>query len=185
LRDLLSAFPALIALTVYGMICLWKVATSQRGASPLRGFLASLGILSLLLLPAYRTRITLTRPFSSSEATFGFVMEEERRAFDQLTAYTSPGSVIGTSLNGGPIDLYAGRQAFRPESWTAEELETFLRAMWDEGHETYILDDSPELASTLSHLSTRLIPIVRLDLPLFGEKATGYLYQVEGPGGSP
>ncbi len=185
LRDLLSAFPALIALAVYGMICLWKVATSQRGASPLRGFLASLGIFSLLLLPAYRTRITLTRPFSSSEATFGFVMEEERRAFDQLTAYTSPGSVIGTSLNGGPIDLYAGRQAFRPESWTAEELETFLLAMWDEGHETYILDDSPELASTLSHLSTRLIPIVRLDLPLFGEKATGYLYQVEGPGGSP
>ena len=185
LRDLLSAFPALIALIVYGMISLWKVATSRRGASLSRGFLASLGILSLILLPAYRTRITLARPFGSSEATFGFVKEGERRAFDQLAAYASPGSVIGTSLNGGPIDLYAGREAFRPESWTAEELEIFLLAMWDEGHEIYILDDSPELASTLSHLSTRLIPIVRLDVPIFGEKATGYLYQVEGPGSSP
>ncbi len=187
LRDLLSAFPALIALTVYGMICLWKVATSQARTSLLRGFLASLGILSLLLLPACRTRITLARPFGSFETTFGFVMEEERRAFDQLAAYTSPESIIGTSLNGGPIDLYAGREAFRPESWTAEELETFLLAMWDEGHEIYILDDSPELASTLSHLSTRygLMPIVRLGVPVFGEKATGYLYQVEGPGGSP
>ncbi len=185
LRDLLSVFPALIALTVYGMICFWKVATFQRRASPLRGFLASLGILSLLLLPAYRTRITLTRPFGSSEATFGFMMEEERRAFDQLAAYTSPGSVIGTSLNGGPIDLYAGLEAFRPESWTAEELETFLWTMGDEGHDIYILDDGPQLTSTLSHLSTRLMPIARLEVPLFGEKATGYLYQVEGPGGSP
>ncbi len=188
LRDLLSIFPALIAFTVYGMISLWKVATSQAGASLLRGFLASLAILSLLLLPAYRTRITLARPFASSEATFGFVREEERRAFDQLAAYTSPGSVIGTSLNGGPIDLFAGREAFRPKSWTAAELEVFLEAMWEEGEEVYILDDSPELASTLSHLSTRygLRPIVRLDLPLFGsERATGYLYRVEGPGGSP
>lgn len=182
LRDLLSIFPALIALTVYGMISLWKVATSQTRASLVRGFLASLGIFSLFLLPAYRTRITLTRPFGSSEATFGFVREEERRAFDQLAAYTSPGSVIGTSLNGGPIDLYAGREAFRPESWTAEELEVFLLAMWDEGREIYILDDGLELASTLSHLSPRLKPVVRLDVPLFGEKATGYLYRV---GGSP
>jgi len=185
LRDLLSAFPALIALTVYGMIWLWKVTPSQMRVSPLRGFLASLGLLSLLLLPAYRTRITLARPFGSSEATFGFVTEEERRAFDQLAVYTSPESVIGTSLNGGPIDLYAGREAFRPENWTVGELEAFLWAMWDEGHEIYILDDSPELASTLSHLSTRLVPIIRLDLPVFGEEATGYLYQVEGPGGSP
>jgi len=188
LRDLLSVFPALVALTVYGMISLWKAATYQTGASPLRGFLASLAILSLLLLPAYRTRITLTRPFNSFEATFGFVREEERRAFDQLATYTPPGSVIGTCLNGGPIDLYAGREAFRPGSWTGEELETFLLAMWNEGHEIYILDDSPELASTLAYLSTRygLRPIVRLDLPLFGGgKATGYLYQVEGPRGSP
>jgi len=185
LRDLLSAFPALIALTVYGMISLWKVATSQRGVSTLRGLLASLAILSLLLLPAYRTRITLTRPFAFSEATFGYVTGEERRAFDQLAAYTSPGSLIGTSLNGGPIDLYSGREAFRPESWTAWELETFLLAMWDEGQEIYLLDDGPELASTLSHLSPRLIPIVRLDVPLFGEEATGYLYRVEGPGASP
>jgi hypothetical protein len=188
LRDLLSAFPALIALTAYGMISLWKVATSQTRASLLRGSLASLGILSLLLIPAYRTRITLARPFAPSEATFGFVTEEERRAFDQLAAYTPPGSIIGTSLNGGPIDLYAGREAFRPASWTVEELETFLRAMWDERHEIYILEDSPELTSTLAYLSTRyrLLPMVRLDLPLFGdEKATGYLYRVESPGGSP
>ncbi len=187
LRDLLSIFPALIAFMVYGMISLWKVATSKTRASLVRGFLASMGIFSLFLLPAYRTRITLTRPFGSSEVTFGFVREEERWAFDQLAAYTSPGSVIGTSLNGGPIDLYAGREAFRPESWTAEELEVFLLAMWDEGREIYILDDDPELASTLSHLSSRygLLPIVKLDVPLFGEKATGYLYQVEGPGGSP
>jgi len=184
LRDLLSIFPALIALTVYGMISLWKVATSQGRASLLRGLLASLGILSLILLPAYRTRITLARPFGSFEATFGFVTEEERRAFDLLAAYTSSGSVIGTSLNGGPIDLYAGREAFRPESWRAAELDTFLRAMWEEGREIYILDDSPELASTLSHLSTRLIPIVRLEVPVFGERATGYLYRVEGPGSS-
>jgi len=185
LRDLLPVFPALIALTVYGMISLWKVATSQRGASLPRGFLASLGILALFLLPAYRTRITLARPFGSFETTFGFVTGEERRAFDQLAAYTSPGSVIGTSLNGGPIDLYSGQEAFRPESWTAEELDTFLLAMGDEGQEIYILDDSPQLASTLSHLSARLMPIVRLDVPLFGEEATGYLYQVEVSGGSP
>jgi len=188
LRDLLSVFPALIALTVYGMISLWKVATSQMGVSLSRGFLASLAILSLFLLPAYRTRITLTRPFASSEATFGFVREEERRAFDQLAAYTSPGSIIATSLNGGPIDLYAEREAFRPESWATEELETFLWAMWEEGYEVYILDDSTGLASTLSYLSLRyrLLPIARLDVPLFGsEKATGYLYRVEGSGGRP
>lgn len=168
LRDLLSAFPALIALTAYGMICVWKVATSQTRASPLRGFLASLGILSLLLLPAYRTRITLTGPFGSFETTFGFVMEEERRAFDQLAAYTSPGSIIGTSLNGGPIDLYAGREAFRPAAWEAEELDLFIRTMWDGGRQVYILNDGCDEDWALSLLENRyrVEGVARLDIPI-------------------
>ncbi len=179
LRDLLSAYPALIALVVYGMVEIWR-----RAAQSPRGLLAALALFLTLLLPAYRTRVTLAEPFlSTTRATFGSMTRSQREAFDLLAAYTPPGSVIGTSLNGGAIDLYAGRQAFRPHSWSGEELDIFISAMGREGREVYILDDSSELAPMLNYLSSsyRLAPVVRLDIPLFGdqERATGYLYRVE------
>jgi hypothetical protein len=95
------------------------------------------------------------------------------------------GSVVGSSLNGGPIDLYAGREAFRPAFWTEEELDVFFKEMFRDGRAVYILDDGEGLHPSLEHAKThyKVVPLLHLSVPLFGDpkRISSILYQIRPP----
>lgn len=184
LRDLLSLFPLLLVWAAYGVVALWKkVPFQMKGISYRRYALGVVIVLILLLFPVFRAWPILPRPRGEYRASFGYVSAEQRRAFGLLEQYTEEGSAIGSSLNGGPINLYAGRQAFRPAFWTERELDVFLDEMFSEGTTVYILDDGEMLKPTLQHAEAHhcLIDLVRLDVPFFGdpERVSGVLFQVK------
>ena len=191
LRDLLSLFPVLLAWVGYGVGDLWKRIPVGRGyLSHRRQALGVSILLTLLLLPLLRTRHILSRPWSTYRASFGYVSEQERRGFDALSAETVEPCVVGSSLNGGPVDLYAGRQAFRPAFWTTQELDIFLEEMFRQGTNVYLLDDGEALRGTLEHATAhyRVTARAQLTVPLFGdpERISSMLYQIEPlPGASP
>lgn len=180
LRDLLSLFPVLIVLAVEGIIALWQFGI-QAGRN--RASLALVMIFLVFWMPALRTQATLAKPLDVQVTSFGWMSAPERKAFDRLAELTPPGSVIGTSLNSGPIDFYAGRAAFRPAFWSDGEIDVFVRAMWGRGRQVYILDDSSDTAQVLDRTRDRyrLMPIAELGVPLFGdpERASRRLYRLE------
>ncbi len=183
LRDLLSLFPLLLVWGAYGIVDLWRrVPLPKEGVSYWRQALSLVILLALLLLPALRTWAILPRPWGSYRASFGYVSAEERRAFDLLAEHTLEEGVVGSSLNGGPIDLYAGREAFRPAFWTGEELDVFFKEMFHEGRAVYILDDGEALKSSLDHAQAHyeVVPLLHLSVPLFGdpERISSVLYQI-------
>jgi hypothetical protein len=172
MRDLLSLFPLLLVWAAYGSLDLWRRVPSREERVSYWRYAFSTGILLiLLLLPAWRTWTILPRPRGSYRASFGYVSAGERRAFDLLAEHTSERSVIGSSLNGGPIDLYADREAFRPAFWTEEELDVFFDAMFREGTAVYILDDGEALQSSLDHAKAHydVEPVAHLSVPVFGD----------------
>jgi hypothetical protein len=191
LRDLLSLFPVLLAWVGYGVADLWKRIPVGRGyIAPRSHALAVSILLALLVLPLLRTWHILSRPWSSYRASFGYVSEEERRGFDTLAAETVEPCVVGSSLNGGPVDLYAGRQAFRPAFWTTRELDIFVEEMFRQNTNVYLLDDGEALRGTMEHVTAhyRVTARAQLTVPLFGdpERISSMLYQIEPlPGASP
>jgi len=184
LRDLLSLFPVLLAWVGYGVGDLSRRIPVARGYITLRSHALGVSILLLLLLlPLLRTWNILPRPWSDYRASFGYVSEEERRGFETLAADTVEPCVVGSSLNGGPVDLYAGRQAFRPAFWTTQELDVFLQEMFRQGMNVYVLDDGEALQGTLEHATAHYHVTARaqLTVPLFGdpERISSRLYQIE------
>jgi hypothetical protein len=184
LRDLLSLFPVLFAWVGYGVDDLWKRIPVARGYITPRGHALGVSILvALLLLPVLRTWHILPRPWSDYRASFGYVSEEERLGFETLAAETVEPCVVGSSLNGGPVDLYAGRQAFRPAFWTPQELDVFLEEMFRQGTNVYLLDDGEALQGTMEHAYAHYHVTARaqLTVPLFGdpERISSMLYQIE------
>ena len=115
--------------------------------------------------------------------TFGYMMPNQRQAFDRLASLVEPEAVIGSGLNSGPVELYSGRQTFRPGDWSAGELEAFLGAMALAGRPIYILDDGNEQAGVVARLRRegRLAPVAALNVPLYGEpgQLTGMLYRID------
>jgi hypothetical protein len=190
LRDLLSLFPLVIALVGYGVADLWSRIPLHGGEVSYRRHLPGvLTLLALLLLPSLRTWNILSRPWGTYRASFGYVTTEERQGFDALAADTLEPCVVGSSLNGGPVDLYAGRQAFRPAFWTAEEFEVFTEEMFREGTNVYLLDDGEALGPTLEYAQThyRVISRAQLTVPVFGdpERISSVLYQILPLDGAP
>ncbi len=190
LRDLLSLFPLVLVWGAYGTVDLWRrVPLRREEVSYWPYALRVVILLVLLLLPALRTWPILLRPWGSYRASFGYVSDEERKAFELLAAHTSEDSVVGSSLNGGPIDLYAGREAFRPAFWTEEELDVFFKVMFSEGRAVYILDDGEALRPSLDHAKAHyeVLPFLHLSIPLFGdpEHISGVLYQIKPPSEEP
>lgn len=186
LRDLLSLFPLVTACAAYAVVDVAKRISLRQDPFSYRRKIATLGILlALLLLPTWRTWAILPRPTRSHSASFGYVSAEERRAFDLLANNTLQGSVVGSSLNGGPIDLYAGRDAFRPAFWRMDELDLFLQEMFRDGRTVYILDDGEALKPCLDHVKAHYesVPVTRLSVPLFGdpEQISGLLYRIGPP----
>ncbi len=183
LRDLLSLFPLALAWVGYGAADLWNKATRHEdqvsyGQYSLSVFL----LLSLLVLPVLRSWPILPRPRVSYRASFGYLSAEERKAFDILAEHTVEPCVVGSSLNGGPIDLYAGREAFRPAFWSEDELDVFLGQMFDDGTAVYILDDGEALLPTLEHARANydVVSLIRLTVPVFGdpEHISRVLYEI-------
>ena len=183
LRDLLSLFPILLACVGYAAGELWSRVPVNRGdASYRRHGLGVLILLTLLLLPILRTWHILPRLWGTYRASFGYVSGEERLAFDALAENTVEPCVVGSSLNGGPIDLYADRDAFRPALWTAEEFDIFIEQMLHEGTNVYVLDDGESLRPILERAEGRyqVISGPRLAVPIFGdaEQISSTLYQI-------
>ncbi len=186
LRDLLSLFPLVLVWAAYAAVDLWRrVPLRREGVSYMRYAVSVMILLVFLLLPALRAWGILPRPWGSYRASFGYVSVEERRAFDLVGDHTLEGSVVGSSLNGGAIDLYAGRQAFRPAFWTVQELDVFLKEMFREGRAVYILDDGEALKPSLEHARVhyKVVPLLDLSVPLFGdpEQISSILYQITPP----
>jgi hypothetical protein len=190
LRDLLSLFPLLLALVGYGVADLWSRIPLHGGqVSYRRHSLGVLILLALLLLPSLRTWHILSRPWGTYRASFGYVTSEERQGFDAVADHTVEPCVVGSSLNGGPLDMYAGRQAFRPSFWTTEEFDVFLQEMFREGTNVYLLHDGEALGPTLEYAqaSYRVISIAQpLTVPVFGdpERISSKLYQILPPAGA-
>ncbi len=189
LRDLLSVFPIPLAWAGYGVADLWdRIAPQGRPASYLRHALGTWALLIILLLPVLRTWPILPRPWGTHAASFGYVTPEQRRGFDELARHTIEPCVVGSSLNGGPIDLYAGRQAFRPAFWTTDEFDTFLEQMFGEGTRIYVLDDGEDLHPSLEHARRyyEVSTVAQLTVPLFGDpqRISSALYRIEPLDGS-
>ncbi len=179
-RDLLSIVPALAVLTAYGAVALLqRVRRMPRLGSWAPGWIA----LALAVLLAWRTGTVLAWPTLRAEMTFGYLTTEQRRAFDELARLVEPEAVVGSSLNSGPIELYTGREAFRPGDWSAAELEAFLDAMAASGRPAYVLEDGSEQDAALARLQAggKLEPICALSVPLYGERdqLSGMLYRIK------
>jgi len=178
-RDLLAVVPPLAVFAAYGgATLLSRLRASPRLASWAPGCVA----LAMAVALALRVGNLLEWPLRDSERTFGYLSSAERRAFDELGRITEEGAVIGTSLNSGPVELYAGREAFRPGDWSRGELELFMQAMARAGRPVYIIDDGNEHAAHVEALAVegRLEPVRKLSVPLYGdrERLSGMLYRV-------
>lgn len=178
-RDLLVVLPALAILVGYGITAAIDLARRRErwmGWAP--GWLA----LCVALLLAVRSGPMLAWLFQKQEMTFGYLTAEQRQAFDRLGESVEPDAVIGTSLNSGPIELYTGREVFRPGDWAPSELETFLQAVDGAGKQAYILDDGNEHAAVVARLEGegRLTRVRALKVPLYGDRSelTGMLYRI-------
>jgi hypothetical protein len=187
-RDLLSLLPIALAWVGYGVADLWNRIPIGRGVQSYRRHTGGvLILLALVLLPVLRTWHILPRPWGVYRGSFGYLTVEERNGFDALANHTTNQCVVGSSLNGGPIDLYARRQAFRPAFWSADEFDVFLQEMFLDGTNVYILDDGEALHANLAHARAhyRVTSIAELTVPLFGdpERISSVLYQIRPPVG--
>jgi hypothetical protein len=182
LRDLISLFPAVVILAAYGVVSSFK--TSSRTSDRL------LVICFVAISLAMRTYPILHLPFREDFNPFGHLTEEQRGDFALLKEITPSGSLIGTSLNGGAIELYGGRMAFRPAYWSEEDFQVFINAMFEEGKSVYILEDGTEMHLPLEWVRQHylLSPKAELDVPYFlkgGESPSSgaVLYEISAFGG--
>jgi hypothetical protein len=162
-RDLIAILPVLYLGAGYGFVVLWRRAERQR--TPLAA-LALVGCAVLLLARSYRT---LAMPWREDVITFGHVSAAQHEALDELRALTPADAVLGSMLNGGAIELHAGRAAVHPAPWSEEELCAWVEGLRARGRPFYVLDDGEEMAAVLERLKRhyRLQPVATLELPYF------------------
>ncbi len=168
LRDLLSVFPALALWVGVGAAAL--STAGERLALPFRqlGRLAALALLTGLLWA--RSGATLRLPVPPMHFnTFGYLLVEQRAAFDHLAALLPEEAVVAASLNSGPIELYAARDAVRPEDWSTAQWLDFVDRALAAGWPLYLLDDGVAMREPLRVARTRhaMRPVAVLPLPYF------------------
>jgi len=180
LRDLLPEFPPLVAVIAYGIVAF--VAGRWKDKPDGQRFAAACGLIVTLFLLLIRGWNILPLGWGAPQPSFGCVTRAQRAAFDQIAALTPPRAVIGSSLNTGPIDLYAGRGTFLPMLWTSSERVAFIAEMFREGRAVFLLDDSAETTAVRRDLEKgySLRQVAALDVPLFGvvDGTPGALWQV-------
>ena len=155
-RDLLSIAPLLALLAACGLVALtrraWELARSASGGDWVAVAMAVLVLMTL----SVRTRPVLARLFAPHRASFGYLDARQRQAFDEVAALVPEDAVVGSTLNGGAVELYTGRQAFHPAPWTADEFVRFVHLMAADGRTVYLLDDGEEMRPTLEAARERL-----------------------------
>jgi hypothetical protein len=204
-RDLLSVFPVLVLWAGMGIAdalaaarafartqppAVTQPAAPRAGGHAWRAVVPLLVALAVLACLWARGRETLDiatgRPYFT---TFGYLQPEQRRAFDTLAALTPPDAIVASSLNAGPLVLYAGRAAVRPAYWSAAEWQTFVARALGEGRALYALADGAEMEGPIAALRAghRLVQVADLPLPYFSPNGGSddrrlALYRVEPSG---
>jgi hypothetical protein len=162
-RDLIALLPVLYLPAAYGLVELWRLAEA-------RGRLGSaLWLACCMTLLIARSERVLTMPWRDDVITFGHMREDQYRDLLALRAITPQDAVIGSMLNGGAIELFAGRSAIHPAPWGEKELGRWTDALLAQGRPFYVLDDGEEMPQVLARLRRRYtVRWVRsLDLPYF------------------
>ena len=184
LRDILFLFPVLTVLASMGATQIF--ASLRLGEKMFKVGLRAVLILILVFAISFRSLQTLELPLTHGFGAFGYLVKEQRAAFDLIRQNTPANAVIASSLNSGAIDLHAGRAAFRPATWSADELEKFVRQLQKEGAPVFILADGDELAASLQTLQNRfgLREVIRADVPYYfpgsgSENRKAPLYEVQ------
>ena len=167
-RDILFLFPILGSLATVGAV--WLVGKLWQA----RQTLLSMGTRTVVLVTlafvfVVRSQQTLELPITHGFAVFGYMVREQRASFTRLSELTPADAVIGCSLNSGAVDLHAGRLAFRPATWTPDQLLKFVRELHTENTPVYVLEDGDEVLPSLATLraSYRLTEVARLDMPYY------------------
>lgn len=170
-RDLLSIFPVGYLLAAFGALGLIMLL-------PFRSWrLAAMLCVYLLVREPYwqRSEKVINMPTTRAFATFGYLYSVQRDALDQIKSATPTNAAIGTSLNGGALDLHAQRLAFRPGYWNPVNAATFVGTLLAEGTPVYVLDDGVEMNDVLPHLRDIFIlhEIGRYELPYYEFRGGG------------
>jgi hypothetical protein len=162
-RDLIAILPVLYLCAAYGFVAAWRWGQGRRTVA------AALWLVGCAVLLSVRSYRTLAMPWREDVITFGHVSVAQRQALDELRTITPQDAVIASMLNGGAIELHAGRQAVHPAPWTADELFTWVDALSSLERPFYALDDGEEMAPVLERLASRYVlrPVETLDLPYF------------------
>jgi hypothetical protein len=169
LRDLLSVFPVLVIWIGIGVAdALARVQRIGRTAWRKGAQALFLGVVIALLWT--RTRVTLGLPIHAPDFhTFGFLRPEQRAAFDALADLTPNDAIVATSLNSGPVYLYAERDAVRPAYWSQDEWLGLVAQAMKDGRTFYLLMDGVEMDAAYQSLQPdyRLLQVSSLPLPYF------------------
>jgi hypothetical protein len=171
LRDILFLFPVISLLAALGTVELWRwVSAGVRDqGSGVSRLLATTVICTLSFVFVLRAMETLALPVTRGFAAFGYLVREQRVSFDRLAELTPPDAVIGATLNSGAIDLHSGRQTFRPDTWTPEQLSAFTAELMRRGVPVFVVHDSNALNGSLMTLrATYLLEEVgRINIPYY------------------
>ena len=162
-RDLIALLPVAYLCAAAGLLVVWHWAR-RHGT-----LLAALCLLGSVVLLGVRSWRTLAAPWRDDVITFGHISAAQRGALEQLRSLTPEDAVIGSMLNGGAIELHAGRGAVHPAPWSEDELGVWVDALLSEGRPFYVLDDGEEMGPVLRRLQGRyrLRRVATLDLPYF------------------
>ncbi len=173
IRDLLSVFPVLALCVGVGMSVVFDWA--DRAVSMFR-YRSRLAVACLLLASMWlRSVPTLAATgVGARYSGFGYLLPEQRAAFDTLADLTPPDAVVASTLNSGPVMLYAGRDSVRPSAWTSREWLVLVAYVLDHRGRMFMLDDGDELARPRDDLQGEayaLEPRAELFLPYFSPDA--------------
>ena len=171
-RDILSLFPILAFLAALGAawLVMWLVKRQAAdGRRVVFHLLQAALLITLSVALVLRSMDTLALPVTHGFGAFGYLVSEQRASFTRLSAITPANAAIGCSLNSGAVDLHAGRLAFRPATWSQDELVKFVRALQAENTPVYVLEDGDELAATMRGLRQdfQVTEVARLDMPYY------------------
>lgn len=169
LRDLLSVFPVLALWAGVGMADLLSLIR-RIGRPTWRRMARVLGFCAIIALLWARSNDTLCLPVPPMHFNmFGYLLSGQRAAFDTLANLTPPDAIVAASLNSGPIELYADRDAIRPAGWSRDEWLDFVAYALDDGYRVYLLEDGVEMREPLRAVQSRyqIILVSSLPVPYF------------------
>ncbi|OQY48220.1 MAG: hypothetical protein B6242_02845 [Anaerolineaceae bacterium 4572_78] len=193
LRELLSVFPILALYSGIGVVYLLtsipmllnkgvQINKGVQKINPLHVQIICLILIALIFL--WRSNYVLTIATHPGFTTYGYLNTEHRQAFEQIEALTPPTALIGASLNGGAVQLYANRTIIRPAYWTVPEWLRFVDLAFNDGYPLYMLMDGSEMGQPFEAIQNdyQLVEVGILPMTYFiagsGYNQDVVLYQV-------